>query len=379
MDAALLLYHAFYGVIVYAGLMGHFLLQSVKRSAKAGLPPGSLVYVGRAKACLGPTRITVIEYDSGAYSEREVSDPKDLLPLKPAPTVTWINVDSIQDAETLKAFGEAFQLEPLLMEDILNTDQRPKCEITKKNIYIILKMFDFEVQENQIFSEQVSLVLGENYLITFQEEVGEEFDPIRERIRQNHSKFRSGGTGYLAYSLLDTIVDRYFLVLENIGEALDKIENRLDRHHTPNVLKKIHHLKRELIFLRKAIWPVREVINSLQHADSSLIQEEMQPYLRDVYEHTIQVMDSLETYRDLLGGMQDLFLSITSNRLNEIMKVLTVISTIFIPLTFIVGVYGMNFHYMPELDWKWGYFVVWAIMIMIGVGMGLFFRSKKWF
>jgi magnesium transporter len=352
---------------------------SIQRSAKVGLPPGSLVYVGRKKEALTPTRITVIEYDAEYFREREVGSPRELFPLKPAPVVTWINVDGVSNPEILKSFGEAFNLHSLLLEDILNTDQRPKCEFTERNIYTILKMFEFEPNRHRILAEQVSLVLGENYLISFLEEVGGEFEPVRERIRSDHSRFRKSGPGYLAYSLLDTVVDRYFLTLEAIGESLDSLEDSLGRMATANALQRIHEIKRELIFLRKYIWPVREVVTALQHADSPLLPDSIQPYLRDVYEHTVQVMDGLETYRDLLSGIQDLYLSMTSNRLNDIMRVLTVISTIFIPLTFIAGVYGMNFHYMPELGWKWAYPAVWLVMILVAMGMIAFFRRKKWF
>ncbi|HEY9746338.1 MAG TPA: magnesium/cobalt transporter CorA [Oculatellaceae cyanobacterium] len=350
----------------------------IKRSEKAGLPPGSLVYVGRAKAVSGPPRITVIEYGPDHFAEQTLQAVTDLHPLKPTPMVTWINVDGVANPQILKAFGETFSLHPLLLEDILNTDQRPKCEFTETNIYAILKMFEFDTVKQQILTEQVSLVVGENYLITFLEEVGDEFDAIRERLHINHSKFRTSGPDYLAYSLIDTVVDRYFIVLETMGEALDILEAQIESGYDPKLLKRIHRIKREMIFLRKYIWPVREVVTTLQHADTPLLPDVIRPYLRDVYEHTIQVMDTLDTYRDLLAGIQDLYLSIASNRLNEIMKILTIISTIFIPLTFITGVYGMNFLYMPELSWRWGYFTVWLVMLLIAGGMILFVRRKQW-
>jgi len=350
-----------------------------RRSRKVGLPPGSLIYIGQRKKSLHPTRITVMEYNGDYCEEREVSKLQDILPLKPAPIVTWINVDAVQDENLLAEFGTAFNLHPLLLEDILNTDQRPKCEHMENAIYVIFKMFDFDGDREEISTEQVSLVIGPNFLITFQEELGDEFDPIRERLRANSQRLRKGGTGYLAYSLIDTVVDRYFLVLEKVGEALEVIEEKLINAKPADLLNRVHHIKRELIFLRKNIWPVREVISSLQHSDSEIITEPVQMYFRDVYDHTIQVMDTLETYRDLLGGIQDLYLSIISNRMNEIMKVLTVISTIFIPLTFIVGVYGMNFHYMPELSVEWAYPAVWMAMILIAAGMVTYFKRQGWF
>lgn len=348
------------------------------RTRKIGLPPGSLVYIGEKQADGAPkTRITVMEYDGDTIKEREVGDPSELLPLDPNKT-TWINVDAVHDEALLARFGELFTLHPLLLEDILNTEQRPKCEFMEEHVYVFLKMFDFSPDSQRILTEQVSIVLGRNYLISFQEEVGNEFDPIRERLRSNSTKLRKGGADALAYSLVDTIVDRYFLVLEKIGQCLGDMEETVTLHPDPEMLGQIHHIRRELIFLRKHVWPAREVVGNLQRADTDLIDAQTQTYLRDVYDHTVQVMDTLETYRDLLGGIQDLYLSILSNRMNEIMKVLTVISTIFIPLTFIVGVYGMNFKYMPELDWHLGYPLIWMIMLAIALGLLKYFKHKKW-
>jgi len=222
------------------------------------------------------------------------------------------------------------------------------------------------------------MVIGPNFLLTFEEEQGDEFDVIRERLRGHSQRLRSGGPGYLAYTLVDTVVDRYFLAIEKIGQSLESLEDSLMADPPPNILKEVHHLKREMIFLRKYIWPVREVVSALQHADTELLTPETQVYLRDVYEHAVQVLDTLETYRDLLGGIQDLYLSVLSNRMNEIMKVLTVMSSVFIPLTFIVGVYGMNFKTMPELDLKWGYPAVWVVMLFLAWWMLRYFKRKRW-
>jgi magnesium transporter len=349
------------------------------RSRKTGMPPGSLVYIGKKKHGLGAPRITVIEYSETYFEERHVSSLDEVLPLKPSPCVTWINVDAVQNEALLGDFGKTFNLHPLLLEDILNTEQRPKCEHLEDTIYVILKMFDFNAAQQDVVTEQVSLVIGANFLLTFQEEVGDEFDAIRERLRANSQRLRKGGTDYLAYSLLDAVVDRYFVVLEKIGECLQDLDEKLSDDHPPDILSRVHHLKRELIFLRKHIWPVRDVVNSLQHSDSVILSDQTKMYLRDVYDHTIQAMDTLETYRDLLSGIQELYLSILSNRMNEIMKVLTIISTIFIPLTFLVGVYGMNFHYMPELAIPWAYPALWCVMILMAAGMIIFFRRKRWF
>jgi magnesium transporter len=347
------------------------------RSRKVGLPPGSLVYIG-AQTEARQSRITAIEYEEHQVREREVRNLDELLPLKPAPVTTWINVDGVHDAALLAEFGQAFSLDSLLMEDILNTDQRSKYEYIDNRIYVILKMFDFDTIKQEIRSEQVSLVVGPNFLITFQEEVGNEFDHIRERLRNNGSRLRQGGSGFLAYILVDVVIDRYFLVLENIGHALESLEDTMLGESQPDMLQQVHQIKRELIFFRKHLWPVRETISNLRHADTELLTVQTQHYLRDVHDHIIQAIDTLETYRDLISGIQELYLSVLSNRMNEIMKVLTIISTIFIPLTFIVGVYGMNFKYMPELEQVWAYPTIWLIMLLIAALMLAYFRRKQW-
>jgi magnesium transporter len=245
-------------------------------------------------------------------------------------------------------------------------------------IYIVLKALDYNDKSNEIETEQISLILGANFVFSFQEREGDTFDPIRERIRNGKGRIRSMGADYLAYALVDSIVDNYFIILEKLGEKIEFLEDKLVSHPTPETLQTIHHLRREMIFLRKAVWPLREVINSLERGESSLVKESTRLYLRDVYDHTIQTIDTIETYRDMVSGMLDIYLSSVSNRLNSVMKVLTIIATIFMPLTFLAGVYGMNFKYMPELGWRLGYPLIWLIMVGIGVLMLIFFRKKKW-
>lgn len=351
----------------------------IKRTPKIGQPAGSPIYVGRHQGDPSRAHITVIEYNGSHFEEREVAHPSEILPLKPAPIVTWINVDAVHDTPLLTEFGEAFKLHPLLLEDILNTDQRPKCDIMDDTLYVILKMFEFDAVAQKVLTEQVSIVIGRNYVITFQEDVGNEFDALRERLRASHMRIRSHDAGYLAYSLIDTVVDHYFLALEQVGECLENLEDKITVRPRPRILQKLHHFRRELIFLRKHIWPVREVVSTLQRNDAGLLSDQTLTYLRDVHDHAIQVMDTLEAYRDLLVSIQDLYHSVNSNRMNEIMKVLTIISTIFIPLTFIVGVYGMNFKYMPELQSPWGYPTVWAVMLLVAIGMLSYFKRQKWF
>ena len=260
----------------------------------------------------------------------------------------------------------------------MHTGQRPKMEDFENYLFIVLKMFQYDEDKPQTKTEQVSLIFGSNYLISFQEDEGDVFDPIRERIRTDRGRIRKMGVDYLAYSLMDAIVDNYFTVLEKIGESIEDIEDEMLKNPTPEILQIIHTLKRELIFLRKSVWPLREVISRLERWESPLIEKSIDIYLRDVYDHTIQVIDALETFRDMLSGMLDVYLTSVSNRMNEVMKVLTIIATIFIPLTLVTGIYGMNFKYMPELDSPWGYPMVYIVMLIISLVMLIYFRRKKW-
>ena len=347
-----------------------------KRSGKIGLPPGTPVYVGdRGEE---EVRITVLDYDESQFQEREIKAVEECYSFKETATVTWINMDGIHLVENIEKTGKHFGIHPLVQEDIVHTEQRPKMEEFDDHLYIVLRMISYDEVKKTTVSEQVSLIVGPNYVISFQERRGDIFDSIRERIRNFKGRIRKMGADYLAYTLLDTVVDHYFLVLEKFGETLEDIEDELVSNPHPQDLHEIHRLKREMIFLRKSVWPLREVVNNLERVESSLIKDTTHIYLRDVYDHTIQIIDTVETYRDMLSGMHDTYLSSVSNRMNEIMKVLTIIATIFIPLTFIAGIYGMNFQFMPELGWKWGYFVVWGIIIVVVLGMLNFFRRKKW-
>jgi magnesium transporter len=347
-----------------------------KRSKKAGLPPGTLVHIGEKKA--ETPKITIMDYDEAHFQEKEIKTIEECFLFKDKPTVTWINIDGLHQVEILEKLGECYGLHPLVLEDIPNTDQRPKMEDYGEYIYIVLKMLDYNDKSSEIESEQISLILGPNFVFSFQEREGDIFDPIRDRIRNSKGRIRKMGADHLAYSLLDSVVDNYFIILEKLGEKIEFLEEKLVTRPTPETLQTIHHLRREMIFLRKAVWPLREVINALGRGESSLIKEYTRIYLRDVYDHTIQTIDTVETYRDMVSGMLDIFLSSVSNRLNSVMKVLTIIATIFMPLTFLAGIYGMNFRYMPELEWRWGYPFIWLIMVGIGVFMLLYFKKKKW-
>jgi len=348
-----------------------------KRSQKAGLPPGTPVHIGERRSETTP--ITLFDYDEKHVEEKELTRPKECALVEDKSTVTWTNITGLHQVEVLEELNECFGLHPLVLEDILNTDQRPKMEDYGDYLYVVLKtLFMAGDRGDEVESEQVSVILGRNFVLSFQEKESPLFEPIRERLRSGKGRLRKMGPDYLVHAILDAIIDQYFVVLEKLGEKIEFLEEEVVIQPTPTTLQATHQLKREMIFLRKAVWPLREVIGSLERGESSLIKESTVIYLRDIYDHTIQVIDNIETFRDMLSGMMDIYLSSISNRMNEIMKVLTIIATIFIPLTFIVGLYGMNFKYMPELSWPWGYPLILALMLAVAVFMLSYFRRKKW-
>jgi magnesium transporter len=281
--------------------------------------------------------------------------------------------------QTFEELGTIFGLHPLTLEDILNSDQRPKMEDFCEYVYIVLKaFFSSDDQANEIHSEQISIILGRTFVISFQKRETDIFRPIRERIRAGKGRLRRSGADYLAYALIDSIVDNYYTILEQAGERIEILEESLVKSPSAETLQAIQDLKREMIFLRKTVWPLREAFSSLELTGCQLVEESTNVSLKDIYDHTIQVIDTIETFRDMLSGILDIYLSSISNRMNEIMKVLTIIATVFMPLTFLAGVYGMNFKYMPELEWHWGYFSIWGIMLAIAISMLIYFRRKKW-
>ncbi len=346
------------------------------RAKKAGLPPGTVVYVGEKKG--EGVKIRIINYAEAYFEEKEAKDVEECFPFKDKPSVTWINIDGVHRVDMVEKIGKHFDLHPLVLEDLVNTEQRPKIEDFLDYVFIVLRMLHYDEKERETKAEQVSLVLGPNWVISFQESEGDVFDSIRERIRSAKGRIRKMGADYLVYALVDAVVDNYFMILEKIGEEVEGIEDELVTNPAPETLQTIHDLKRQMIYLRKSVWPLREVISRLERWESPLIQKSTDIYLRDVYDHTIQVIDAIETFRDMLSGMLDIYLSSVSNRMNEVMKVLTIIATIFIPLTLVAGLYGMNFKYMPELEWFWGYPFVLGVMLTIGVSMVIYFRRKKW-
>jgi magnesium transporter len=348
-----------------------------RRSVKTGMPAGSLVYLGHRPA--EKTTLQVIDYDAENIREIPSESLEGCLARKDTKTATWINVDGLQDVEVVQRIGDGFGIHPLVLEDILNTGTRPKLEDYEGFLFVIVKMLSWDDQNAAIASEQLSLVLGPRFLLTFQEKGGDVFDSVRERLRAGRGRLRKMGVDYLMYAMLDAVVDHYFLILEKIGDRIEELESEVTDRVTPDTMRRIHRLKRQMIDLRHAVWPLREVVGGLARTDSRLIQKETRLFLRDVYDHTVQVVETVETYRDLLGGMIDIYMSTINNRLNGVMKVLTMIATIFIPLTFIAGVYGMNFQFMPELQWRWGYPLVMTGMLLIALAMMIVFKRRGWF
>jgi magnesium transporter len=342
---------------------------------KVGMPPGTLLHIGSSRS--EKIKIKMLGYNSDDWVEKEFDSVDDLLKYKDTATICWVHISGVHNINVIEKIGTAFQIHPLVLEDIVNTNHRPKIEDNKEYLYIIVKMIHCYGNKKLDF-EQVSIVIGSNYILSFQENDDDTFEKIRERVRSTTGKIRTKGTDYLAYAILDCVVDYYYIALEYLGEKIEILEDKIMIDPKPKILREIHTLKNQMLFVRKAVWPLREILNALARGDSLLFKQDTLIYIRDVYDHIIQVIDSIEMYRDMVTGMLDIYLSSISFKTNEVMKVLTIIATIFIPLTFIVGVYGMNFKYMPELEWEWGYPIILCIMAFISVCMVMFFRKKKW-
>ncbi len=353
-----------------------------KARRKIGLKPGTLIYVGEQKT--EKVSVNIIDYDETNLTEKTSESIEDCFPFKDLPTVTWININGLHDVGAIGRLGQHFNVHDLVLEDIINTGHRPKLEETEDHIFVILKMLTMGSNGEDLESEQVSILIGKNCVVTFQEREGDVLEPVRERIRKTRPRVRFMGTDYLGYAVMDTIVDHYFVVLEMLGERIEILEEELIQDPTPKKLEGIYALKRQLISLRKSIWPLREVMGGLERMESPLIKPSTNPYIRDLYEHVIQVIDTVETLRDTVSGLIDMYMSSVSNRMNEVMKVLTIIATIFIPLGFLAGVYGMNFNTeaspfnLPELGMRYGYPLFWLAVLAIGGGLLWFFKRKRW-
>jgi magnesium transporter len=347
------------------------------REKKQGMPPGSFVYIGEEKT--EPIKIVVIDYDENHYEEKELTEPSEILFYKKKSTVTWINVSGIHNEKLIQTIGGYFNLHPLLIEDILNSEHRPKMSFFENHLLTIMKRLYFNEKEHKMEDEQISFLLGENILVTFQETLEDDFDGIRKEIRQKVNGIREQKVDYLIYRLIDNLVDRYLLEVEHMNDDIEVLEQEMVMNPSQNDLYTIYEYKHQALELRKLVWPVRAVINKLEKRPLSLISEETRFFFSDVNDHIIQVNDMIETTRGVVSGLLDLHFTSVSNKMNEVMKVLTVVSTIFIPLTFIAGIYGMNFVYMPELHWKWSYPIALLVMVIITIGMLVFFRKKQWF
>jgi magnesium transporter len=344
---------------------------------KAGQPPGTLVYAGEKAA--GPVKITLIDYDANTFKEQTLATIEEAFACKTTQTTTWINIDGLGDISIVEKIGKQFDLHPLVLEDIVVPGQRPKVEDYDSYLYIVLRMLQYDHAKNEVTSEQVSMILRNNCLITFQENVGDVFDNIRDRIRTNKGRTRKMGSDYLAYALIDAVVDHYFAVLDNYGGKLESLEDELFGSPSEMTLHRIHEFKRDLTMLRKGVWPMRELAGSLQRTDSDLITDAIRIYFRDVYDHSIQIIDTIESLRDVVASLLEIYLSSINNRLNSIMKVLTVIATIFMPLSFLTGVYGMNFEHFPELQSSWAYpYGFWGLIVLVAGSMVIYFKRSKW-
>ena len=348
-----------------------------KRVSKTvGAVPGTLIHVGEKK--VEKSTITVLDYDEAEVRESEVEAVAVCAAFKDSPTVTWINVEGLHEVETLRELGECFGLHPLALEDVLDTSQRPKIEDYDDYLYIVVRVIRYDEADDELRSEQLSLIVFRGAVISFQEGGGDIFDAVRTRIRANKGRIRKMGTDYLMYSLLDAVVDGCFVALEQMGDRIEALEEEVITDPKRSTMITIHQLRGQTALLRRAIWPLREVVHFLERGETPLLQGATGIYVRDLYDHTIQVVETTESFRDLLSGMADMYLSSVSNRMNEVMKVLTIIATIFIPLTFIAGVYGMNFKYMPELKWIWGYPLVLGVMLAVAAVMLFYFRRRDW-
>ena len=347
-----------------------------KYSVKAGLPPGTLVLVGNQRD--EPVTLELIDYSGDSFEETEITNVESLTDSLKSSTVSWVNINGVHNTQAIEAIGKVYNIHKLVLEDILNTDHRPKVEPFEDYVFFTMKMMWYN-EEELLEKEQISIVFGKTFVLCFQEKEGDIFDPIRERIRTDSGLIRRRGSDYLVYRLIDSVVDNYFIIIEKIEENVEDLEDAITADTDDDHTRTIQYMKREIITLKRALLPLREAVSGLEKGVTDLVDPSNEKYFKDVYDHLIQISDSLENNREVLSGLMDMQMANMSNRMNQVMKVLTVIASLFIPLTFIAGIYGMNFVYMPELEYKYGYFAAWALMIAVFIGMLVFFKRKKWF
>jgi magnesium transporter len=341
-----------------------------------GMSPGTLVFVGDQR--VEKVTFDFIWYNADGMDAKELPNVESAIAALRGPGLKWLNISGLHDISVVEKVGHALGLDKLVMEDILNTSQRPKLESHDHYLFVELQDITFSETQNCFAGEQVSLIMGKDYVVSFQERKSEVFEPIRRRVAKSTGNHRRRGTDYLLYTLVDAVVDHYFAIIEKMGDRLDLLEEQVIAHPGPEILSKVYTFKRELIEMRRAVYPLREVVSVLERTENPLVNADLRWFIRDLYDHTIQVIETLETYRDSASGLVDLYMSSVSNRMNNVMKVLTVIATIFIPLTFIAGVYGMNFEFMPGIHDRWGFWVACTSMVVILLIMLGFFKWKKW-
>jgi len=348
-----------------------------KRDNTKGLVPGAAIFIGNKK--VDEIRIRIIDYDKSKLHEDELKNVSDGTEFKEKNTVTWINIDGLHDSGLMKEIGEIFDLHPLLIEDIMNTDQRPKLQEYDNNLFLVLKMLRYDETNRTIIAEQLSLVIGKTFLLTFQEQPGDVFDPVRERIRKQKGRIRATSIDYLAYALIDTVVDNYIYIIERFGEKIEDMEDVVLGDPEPEIMEQLSNYKKEMNYLRKSIRPAKEAITQLARLDTNLIDIKTIPFLKDLEDLITQASEAIDTYREMLSDQMNLYNSALSNKMNDVMKILTIFAAIFIPLTFIAGIYGTNFEYLPELHFKYSYYIFWGVMIVVALTLLLFFKRKKWF
>ena len=357
------------------------LLRRPKSTKALNQVPGTVTYIGRKESA--ETRLEVIDFNKETFERYNSSRPEDAFKFENEDRITWINIDGLSNTAEIKKLGKYYELHPLILEDIVNTNQRPKIEEYQDYIFVVVKMLYFpdknKVKNNgTLVSEHLSFVVGKNYVLSFQEADGDVFEGIRDRIENAKGRIRSSGPDYLLFSLLDAIIDQYFEVVDHMGDKIELLEEALFEQPGEEITFEIQELKRTLLRIRRAVFPLREVLSRLEKLDSFLIEEKTRNYFRDLYDHITQVSENIEIYREMTWGLMDMYMTTLNHKMNEVMKVLTIIATIFIPLTFIAGVYGMNFEFMPELEWKYSYFVLLGIMFVVFLMMLYYFIKKKW-
>lgn len=357
------------------------LLRRPKSTKALNQVPGTVTYIGRKESI--ETKLEVIDFNKETFERYSSSRPEDAFNFEKEDRVTWINIDGLSNTEEIKKLGKYYELHPLILEDIVNTNQRPKIDEYQDYIFVVVKMLYFpgkEVTKNNgtLVSEHLSFVVGKDYVLSFQEADGDVFEGIRERIENAKGRIRRNGADYLLFSLLDAIIDQYFEVVDHMGDKIELLEEALFEEANDDITFEIQELKRTILRIRRAVFPLREVLSRLEKLDNPIIEEKTRNYFRDLYDHVTQVSENIEIYREMTWGLMDMYMTTLSHKMNEVMKVLTIIATIFIPLTFIAGIYGMNFEFMPELQWKYSYFVLWGIMFLIFLLMLYYFRKKKW-